>query len=88
VRRFLGEERQRDQQREVRVLVTGRLEAPIEVRLHLLPHGVAVRLDDHAALDDLGRLGETAFADDVLVPLRVVLGAGRDAGFGHDRLRG
>ena len=81
---FLRQERERDQEREVRILVAGVLEAPIEVGLHLLPHRVAVRLDHHATLDDLGRLGQAAFTNDVLVPLRVVLGSGCDARFRHE----
>jgi hypothetical protein len=66
----------RDEEREVGVLVAGGLEARVELALDLLPHGVAVGLDDHAALDHLGGLGHLGLADHVLVPLRVVLGAG------------
>ena len=46
---FLGEERLGNEQRKVGVDVAGVLEHAIEGALHLLPDGVAVRLDDHAA---------------------------------------
>jgi hypothetical protein len=51
------------------LLVAGVLEPAVEVALDLLPDRVAVRLDHHAALDDLGRLREIGLADHVLVPL-------------------
>ena len=47
--------------------------------LDQLPDGVAVRTDRHAALD-LGVVGELRAPDDVEVPLREVLGLGRDLG--------
>ena len=75
---LLLQEALRDEQREVGVLVAGRLEAVVELALDLLPDGVAVRLDDHAALDDLGRLGQVALADDVLVPGREIGAAKSD----------
>ncbi len=80
VRRLLLQERQRDEQREVRVLMAGRLEHVVERALHVLPQGVAPRLDDHAAAN--GRvLGEVRGPDDLLIPLGVVLVAsGRDGG--------
>ncbi len=71
---LLGDEALGDEQREVGVLVAGGLEAGVEVPLDPLPDRVAVRLDDHAALDHLGRLGHLGLADDVLVPLGVVVG--------------
>ena len=40
-----------DEEREVRVLVSGFLEHAVENMLHLLPDGVSVGLDDHAAAD-------------------------------------
>ena len=40
-----------NEEREVRVHVPGRLEAPVEPLLDQLPDRVAVRPDDHAALD-------------------------------------
>ena len=82
---LLLEEAHRDEQREVGVLVAGLLEAPVEIGLDLLPDGVAVGLDHHAALDHLGRLGEIRLPDHVLVPLGVVLFPGGDLAlvFGH-----
>ena len=82
VRGFLLQERQRDEQREVRVLVARRLEHVVERALHVLPERVAPRLDDHAAAH--GRvLGEVGAGDDLLVPLGVVLVARRrDGGSG------
>jgi hypothetical protein len=80
---LLLDEAHRYEQREAGVLVAGRLEASVEVALDRLPDGVAVWPDDHAALDDIGRLGELGLGDDVLVPLGVVLGTGGDAGFRH-----
>ena len=48
-----------------------------------LPNGEPVRPNDHAALDYARRLGELGFLDHILIPLRVVIGARRDARFGH-----
>ena len=55
------------------------LNRSIEALLDQLPDGVAVRPDDHAALDRrvVGQLGAS---DDVEVPAREVLGLGRDLG--------
>ncbi len=78
VRRLAGEKAERDEEREVGVLVPRRFEAPIEIGLDLFPNGVAVRLDHHAPAHDFGRLGEVTSADDVLVPLGKILVAGRD----------
>ena len=68
-----------NEQREVRVDVPGRLEPRVERLLDQLPDGVAVRTDDHAALDRrvVGQLGA---ADDVEIPAREVLGLRRDLG--------
>ena len=85
--RLLLEIRQRDEEREVGVLVAGLLEHPIEDRLHPLPHRVAERLDDHASADRR-LLGEIGRLDDLLIPLRVVLGAGGgNCVVGHGGLR-
>ena len=58
---FLGEEALGDEQREVGVDVAGVLEHAVEAALHLLPDGVAVRLDDHAAAH-VGVLGQPGVA--------------------------
>ncbi len=81
---FLLQEALRDQQREIHVLVAGGLEAVVELALQHLPDGVAVGLDDHAALDDLGGLGHVALQDDVLVPGGEILLARSDGRFGHE----
>ena len=56
---LLLEQAHRDQQREVEVLVPGRLEPVVERALQQLPDGVAVRPDDHRApcRAVLGQLG-------------------------------
>ena len=74
---FLGQERLGDEQREVGVDVAGVLEHAVEGPLHLLPDGVAVRLDDHAAAH-VGVLGQAGALDDVEIPLGVILGTRGD----------
>ena len=55
------------------------LKRVVELPLDLLPDGVAVRADDHAALH--GRVvGQLGLADDVEIPAGEVLGLGRDLG--------
>ena len=49
VLRLLLQIAQRDEQREVGVLVAGGLEHHVELALDVLPDAVAPRLDDHAA---------------------------------------
>jgi len=68
-----------DQQREVGVDVPGRLDADVELALQMLPHRIAVRPDDHEALDR-GVVGEFGLADDVEVPLRKIDGLLGDLG--------
>ena len=80
---FLLQEAERDEQREVGVDVTGLLEAPVERRLDILPEGVAVGPDDHAALDR-GVVGQLGFLNDIGIPARVILAARGDAFFCHD----
>jgi hypothetical protein len=62
-----------DEQREVGVAVPRRLEHRVHVALDVLPQGVAPRFDDHAAADRR-ILGQVGGADDLLIPLGVVLG--------------
>ena len=79
VRGLLLQERQRNEQREIRVLVARRLEHVVERALHVLPERVAPGADDHAAAH--GRvLGEIGAGNDLLVPLGVVLAARRRDG--------
>ena len=69
---FLGEERLGYEKREVGVLVPRLLEHRVQRVVHLLPDGVAVGFDDHAAA--YGRvLGQPRLYDQVVVPLRVVV---------------
>ena len=68
-----------NEQREVRVDVPGLLEAPIEILLNQLPDGVAVRTDDHAALDRRV-VGQLRAPDDVQIPAGEILGLTGDLG--------
>src|SRR5262249_44778388 len=76
------EETARDEEGEVGVDVAGVLEHPIQAALHLLPDGVAGRLDDHAAAHG-AVVGQFGAFDDIEIPLRVILGAGGDRIGGH-----
>ena len=69
---------------KVGVDVAGVLEHAIEGPLHLLPDGVAVRLDDHAAAH-VGVLRQAGVLDDVEIPLGIILVAGSDL-FRHERV--
>ncbi len=87
VLRFPLHEALRNQQGEINVLVPGGLEAVVELALQQFPDGIAVGLDDHAAFDDLGRLGHVALQNHVLVPRGEILAARSDGRFGHKVLR-
>jgi len=80
---FLLEEALRNQEREIDVLVTGGLEAIVELTLEQLPDRISIGFDDHAAFDDLGRLGHVSLEDDILIPSGKVLAARGDGRFGH-----
>ena len=56
---LLFQKAQRDEQREIGVLMAGLLEHPIEHALHVFPEGIAPRLDHHAAAHGgiLGQIG-------------------------------
>jgi hypothetical protein len=56
-----------DEQREVGVHVTGRLDSRVERLLNQLPDGIAVRPDDHAAFHRRV-VGELSTPDDVEIP--------------------
>ena len=79
---FLGQKRFGNKQREVGVDVAGILEHAVEGPLHLLPDGVAVRLDDHAAAH-VGVLRQAGALDDVEIPLGIILGSAGDFLGGH-----
>ena len=70
----------RDEQREVRVLVTGLLDAPVQIGLDQLPKPVSVRADDHRAL---GRAAvhELRLEDQFVVPGGEVFALGRHSAF-------
>ncbi len=72
VLRLLREEIHRDKKREVRVLVPRRLKAFIKLGLDIFPDCVAVRTDNHCALDR-AVIDETGFDDHVGIPLREIL---------------
>ena len=76
---FLGQQAVGDEQRKVRVDVSGRLDPRVERLLDQLPDRVAVRPDDHAALDRrvVGQLGSP---HDVEIPAREILRTGCDFG--------
>ena len=76
---FLFQIRERDEQRKIGVLVAGGLEAAVELLLDELPNSVAPWLDDHAATG-FRIFGEVGCLDDLLIPFREVLGAGRGDG--------
>ena len=67
VLRLPREEALRDEQREVGVLVAGVLEHLVQGPLHLLPDGIPVGPDDHAATDR-AVIGELRPGDDLIVP--------------------
>jgi hypothetical protein len=80
-----------DEQGEIGVEVAGGLDPAVQAVAHVFPEGVAVGLDDHAALD-VGIVGQVGLAHDVDVPLRKILGArgqrllkGLPFLLGHDR---
>jgi hypothetical protein len=74
----------RDEERKVRVLVPGLLEAQVQPVAHQLPQAVAVRADDHAAAH--GRVvGQFGLEHQFVVPGAEVLGLGGQCFFvGHD----
>jgi hypothetical protein len=77
VLRLAREEALGNEERKVRVLVAGLLEHDVERALHLLPDGVAVGPDDHAA-PDRAVVGQLGFHDQLVVPGAEVRGAGRE----------
>ena len=84
--RLLLEIAQRDEERKVGVLVAGRLEHPVELRLHQFPDAVAPRLDHHAAAH-LGIFRHVGRRDHGLVPLGKIVRPARidraDGGLGR-----
>ena len=80
VLRLAHQQALRDEEREVRVDVTGGLEAPVQPLLDQLPHRIAVGPDHHAPLDR-GVVGQLGAADDVDVPAAEVLRLRRDFGW-------
>ena len=83
---FFFEEAQRDEEREVGVDVSGRLEHGVQLALHVLPNPPAPRFDDHAAAD-IGIFREIGGLDDLLIPFGKVVGAGRSDSGLHEELR-
>ena len=67
-----AEERLGDEQGEVGILSPRLLEHLIQLLLHLLPDGVAVRLDDHTASHSR-LLGKVCLHYQVVEPLAVII---------------
>ena len=72
VLRFLFEIAHGNEEREIGVHVTRRLEHLVERRLHVLPKGISPRLYDHAAADG-AVFRQVGGFDYLLVPLGIVL---------------
>ena len=68
---LFGDEGERDEEREVTIVVTGFLDAAIEVLLDLFPHPITPGLDDHGAADG-GGFGHVRLAHHGLVPVREI----------------
>ena len=69
---FLFKIAERDEERKICVLVSRRLEHPVEHSLHTLPERVAPGLDDHAT-PHLRVFGQIRRADDLLIPFWKIL---------------
>ena len=69
---FLAQERFWNEERKICIAVTGILEHLVKRVLHLLPDGITIGLDHHAA-PDCGILRQVGFDYQVIVPLRVVV---------------
>ena len=62
----------RNQQWEIGVLGTSFLEHHVQLVLHLLPNGIAIRFNDHTSTH--GRLlGKVGFHDKIVIPLTVIV---------------
>ena len=86
VLRFLLQVAERNEEREIGVLVPGRLEHGVERALHVFPDAVAPGLDHHAAAH-VARLRHVGGADDLLIPFgKIFLAARADGGFWNVRL--
>ncbi len=72
--RFPAEEALGDEQREIGVLHAGFLEHAVQDVLHLLPDGIAVGFDDHAAANG-GLLCQIGLDYQVVIPLGIIVGA-------------
>ncbi len=90
--RFLLHIAQRNEEREIGVLMPGRLEHGVERALHVFPDAVAPGLDHHAAAH-VARLRHVGRADDLLIPFGKILRSTRAdrgfwyVGFGHGEAR-
>ena len=69
---FLLKIAERDEERKIRVLVSGGFEHAVQHSLHTLPESVAPGLDDHAA-PHLRVFCQIRRADDLLIPFRKIL---------------
>ncbi len=66
-----AEKRFRDKEREICVLDTCLLEHLVESLLHLLPYGIAIGFDNHAAPDG-ALLCKVSLHNKFVIPFRVV----------------
>ncbi len=73
---FLLKEGERNEEGEIGIHMPRLFESLVKNALHPLPHREAMGLDHHAASDG-GRFGQVCGPHDLLVPLRIVLLAGR-----------
>ena len=88
VLRFLREEALRYEEREVRVLMPGVFEHPVQRALHLFPDGVSVGPDHHAAAHR-AVVGQLGLHDELVVPGGEILGPGRQRlGVSHEPMNG
>ncbi len=76
-----------DEEREVRVLGSARLDAGVDLGLQPLPEAVPVRADDHRPADG-AILGKLRLVQDILVPAGEVVGLRRQDGHGAEGSEG
>ena len=65
---FLGDEGEGDEEREIAILMAGRLDAAVQLLLDQFPHAIAPGLDHHGAAHRAG-LGHVGVAHHRLVPV-------------------
>src|SRR5207237_9519132 len=81
---LLHQEGLRNQARKVGVHMAGGFDALVEPTLDGFPERVAGRLKNNAAAHNFGVVGEIGVANDIEIPLRVILRAWSNAFLGHE----